>query len=407
MSSFIDLTLPRFLQYVRYHTTSDSHVNQTPSTAGQWELACSLAKELKALGVLNTELTDSCYVIAHVPATRGKEQIPTIGLVAHLDTSEEVPGKNVQPIVVEQCDGETITLQNGLFIHKQELAPYSGRSIVHTDGSTLLGADDKAGIAAIMGATEYLLKHPECAHGPFDIIFTPDEETGKSLPNFPRDKTHPAVCYTVDGGQGGELEFECFNAYKTTVKCHGVSAHTGIARGVLVNAITMAATFAAMLPRSESPESTDGRYGYYCPMEINGTLEESMLLVFTRDFESEGTTRRLEALKYFASAVEAQFPGGKVELSHIFQYGNMRKVIDTQPQVVDMLKRAYTRAGVEICLQPIRGGTDGAQLCDWGIPTPNIFTGGRNFHSRTEWLSIDELAAAASVINELIQLWAE
>jgi tripeptide aminopeptidase len=405
-----DLVVPRFLKYVTYWTTSNRRVEETPSSPGQWELAKALVEELKGLGVNDAELTAHCYVIARVPGTKGKEKTAVVGFMAHMDTAEDVSGKDVKARHVKSYDGKKIQLAGGLVLDPADdpdLAAHRGKDLIHTDGTSLLGADDKAGIAEIMAALEYLLKHPEIGHGPLEIIFTPDEETGKGLPEFPLDRIKALACYTLDGGPLGELEMECFNAYKAEIGFKGRAIHIGTARGILANAVSMAAAYAAMLPRSESPESTDGYYGYYCPMEIQGSLESARLEVFLRDFDQEGMQRRISALEAFARAVEAQFPPGKVTVEPQLQYLNMREKIEARPELVQILKQAFENAGVEPRLKPIRGGTDGSRLTQLGIPTPNIFTGGRSYHSRLEWVSVPEMAAACRVLIELIKLWGE
>ena len=398
------------MKYTRFWTTSDRHIGTTPSTQGQWDLAKYLAEELRALGINDLTLTDHCYVIARLPASSGKEQSPTLGFLAHMDTSEEVSGKDVKPCLVENYDGRPIVLGEGLRLdpaEDPELAAHRGKSLIHSDGNTLLGADDKAGIAAIMGATEYLLAHPELPHGPLELIFTPDEETGKGLPEFPHGDIRAKICYTVDGGPLGELEWECFNAWAAEIKFTGISMHLGQARGKMVNAVSMASAYASMLPRNESPEATDGRYGYYCPLSIRGDAETASLEVFIRDFDRKEGERRLAALDTYARALEAQFPGGRAEVSSRIQYCNMKEKISERPELVEKLRRAYSNLGIEIREKPVRGGTDGSRLTERGIPTPNIFTGGRNFHSRLEWLSVPEMAAACRTIVELAALWAE
>jgi tripeptide aminopeptidase len=405
-----ELIVPRFLTYAGYWTTSDRRVSETPSTPGQWDLAKLLVKELQDLGLADVELTDHCYVIARLPPTPGREHAPCVGFMAHIDTAGDVTGKDVRPILVKNYQGGAIPLSDGLTLDPKtdpELAAHVGKSIIHTDGTTLLGADDKAGIAELMAALEFLRKNPEIPHGPVEIIFTPDEETGKGLPDFPLEQIKSLGCYTLDGGPLGELEAECFNAYKADIEFKGKAIHIGTARGVLANAVSMAASYAAMLPRSESPESTDGYYGYYCPLEIRGDLEHAELEVFLRDFEKEGMGRRIAALESFARAVEAQFPSGTVTVKPQIQYLNMRDKIRERPEVMELLQQAFHKAGVEARLKPIRGGTDGSRLTELGIPTPNIFTGGRNFHSRLEWVSVDEMAAACQVVIELIRLWGE
>ena len=400
------LIIPRFLNYVRYNTESDRSIAETPSTPGQWHLARALYNELLALGLKDVKITAHCYVIAHLPASPGKEDKPCVGFLAHLDTADDVSGKDVKPQLVENYDGGKIELAGGLYLDpakEPDLAAQKGKSIIHSDGTTLLGADNKAGIAEIMAAAEYLVNNPDITHGPVEIIFTPDEETGKGLPEFPLDEIKSVCCYTVDGGAIGEIESECFNAWKADIEFCGKAIHIGHARGILANAVLMASTFAALLPRSESPEATDGYYGYYCPMEISGNLEKADLEVFLRDFEENGIERRIAALNAFAKAVEAQFPGGKVIVKTQPQYYNMKSRIDEKPDVLERLKKAVENTGIEWHLKPVRGGTDGSRLTELGIPTPNIFTGGRNFHSRLEWVSVDEMCAACRVIIELVR----
>jgi tripeptide aminopeptidase len=308
---------------------------------------------------------------------------------------------------VENYDGKLIDLGGGLCLDpslEPDLAAHRGKALIHADGGTLLGADDKAGIAIIMGAAEYFLAHPEISHGPLDLIFSPDEETGKGLPEFPLTELRAKVCYTLDGGGLGELEWECFNAWAAEIKFTGISKHLGSARGTMVNAALMASVYAAMLPRNESPEATDGYYGYYCPLSIKGDVESAVLEVYIRDFEKEEGERRVAALNTYARAVEAQFPGGKAEVSSKVQYYNMKEKINERPEVVEELRQAYASCGVPVIEKPVRGGTDGSRLTEMGIPTPNIFTGGRNYHSRLEWLSVSEMATACRVIVELVRL---
>ncbi|MDR2144671.1 MAG: peptidase T [Treponema sp.] len=415
--NFTALVVPRFLRYVKVWTTSDRHIEETPSSPGQWELARLLVKEFDGLG-LGAELTDHCYVIARLNASPGFEGKPALGFLAHLDTAQDVSGRNVKPILVEKYDGKKIVLAPAGTADRADavcldpetdpgLAAHKGKAIIHTDGTTLLGADDKAGIAEIMGAAEYLLSHPEIKHGPVEIIFSPDEETGKGLPFFPLEKIAAKACYTIDGGTLGELEAECFNAWSAQVHFSGRVIHLGHARGTLANACLMAASFAVMLPRSESPEATDAYYGYYCPTEIKGGLETAELEVYIRDFDLARAKERVEALDTFAAAVEAQFPGGSVTVEAQPQYYNIKEKIDGSPEVLARLKEAARRTGIEFTLKPVRGGTDGSKLTELGIPTPNIFTGGRNFHSVAEWVSVQDMAAACKLIVELVKVWAD
>ena len=393
---------------MRYDTESSRHIEKTPSTPGQRVLANALRDELCALGIEDVKVAEPCYVIARLPASPGKEHMPCVGFLAHLDTASDVSGKDVKPQLVQNYNGRKIELTESLCLDPSadpDLATNKGKSIIHSDGTTLLGADNKAGIAEIMGAVEYLISDPQTTHGPVEVIFTPDEETGKGLPDFPIDELKSSYCYTVDGGPLGEFESECFNAWQANIDFHGKVIHVGRARGILVNAALMASTFATLLPRSESPEATDGYYGYYCPMEISGNLEKASLEVYLRDFDSDNMERRITALKNFAKTVEAQFPGGKVIVNIQPQYYNMKLKIDEKPEVLNRLKKAAQNIGIEWHLKPIRGGTDGSRLTELGIPTPNIFTGGRNFHSRLEWISVSEMCVACELIIELIRLW--
>jgi tripeptide aminopeptidase len=331
------------------------------------------------MGIGDVEVTEHCYCIARLPAAKGGEDRPVIGFLAHLDTASDVSGRDVRPVVETR----------------------NGRTVIRSDGSTLLGADDKAGIAILMSAAAWLIAHPETPHGAIEFIFTPDEETGKGLPCFPREKVRAAACYTVDGGGEGEFEAECFNAYRAEVVFSGKIYHPGSARGLLVNAALMAADFAALLPRNESPEATDGYYGYYCLMDMAGNQEKARLTLILRDFEEAGMRRRLAALEHFARAVEARFPGGAVTIDAQETYRNMKEKIAAVPEVMDKLKKAAEAAGSGFTLKPVRGGTDGARLTELGIPTPNIFTGGYNFHSRAEWASLEEMTKACEVVIEL------
>jgi len=399
----------RLVRYASYETTSDRHAETTPTTETQWKLARLLVDELKALGVTDVTLDEHCYLIARLPASPGMEKVPSIGLMAHLDTSSDVSGKDVKARVVKNYDGKPVKLSEGWILDPAEypdLADHVGDDIVVTDGTTLLGADDKAGIAEIMTALDVLRKDASIKHGPLEIIFTPDEETGKGMDRFPLKTLQSKACYTFDGGKGGEVEAECFTAYEVKAEFTGKVIHIGSARGKLANAVAMAASFVTMLPRSEAPESTDGWYGYYCPLEMQGSLEKASVDVFLRDFSQTGMEARIEAVKAIAKAVEAQFPLGSVSLQVNKQYVNMREKLDQTPEVLERAMEAGRRAGVETVVRPIRGGTDGARLTEMGIPTPNFYTGGYNYHSRFEWASVAEMSATVDTVIELVKLWA-
>ncbi len=402
--------IERLVRYAKVDTTSDRHVEAIPSTSTQWDLARMLESELKALGVRDVSVDEHCFVVARVPATPGCEKKPTVGLMAHLDTSSEVSGTGVKPRVVQSYDGKALELSKGWTLDPaefQELKEYAGDTIVVTDGTTLLGADDKGGIAVIMTALRAALADPNRPRPPLVIIFSPDEETGKGMDGFPRGKVTMDACYTFDGGRGGEIESECFTAYEAKLAFAGKSSHPGYARGVMANAASMAASLAAMLPRSESPEATDGWFGYYYPHEIHGGVESATLDILLRDFTDEGMARRQETIKALATAVEAQFPGGKVKVEFKKQYLNMKKRLDESPRVLEILYEAARKAGAEPYSKPIRGGTDGARLTEMGIPTPNVFAGMHNFHGRHEWASASEMVLAVDTTLELIDLWAK
>ena len=400
----------RFVSYAKIDTQSNRHAEEKPTTKGQWDLARTLERELREMGVPHVELDDRCYLIARLPASPGKEQAPCIGLMAHMDTASDVSGSGVKPRIIRDYDGKAVQLSEQYILDPAEfpdLAEHVDDTIIVTDGSTLLGADDKAGVAEIMTAIAWLIKHPELEHGPIDIYFTPDEETGKGMDHFPLQKARAVACYTLDGGKAPEIEAECFNAYAVKAEFFGKVIHIGAARGKLANAVAMAASFIGMLPRSESPEATDSWYGYYCPIEVSGTIDHAWTEVYLRDFSSDRMQERIAALKAFAAAVEVQFPGGQVKLAITQQYLNMKQKLDAQPAVLEKLERAIKTAGFEPVMKPIRGGTDGSRLTEMGIPTPNLFTGGYNYHSRFEWASVSEMALAVETIINLVLIWAE
>lgn len=372
--------LERFLRYVQVWTTSDSSRaddGYQPSTDRQFIFASMLKKELEDLGLSDVSVTDKCYVYARLPASKGAKSEP-LCLLAHLDTVEECSGQNVKPVLTKK-DGDTI---------------------ISTDGTTLLGADDKAGIAEIMETLAFFKANPAAEHGEIEICFSPDEETGHGMDNVPLNLIKSRQAYTVDGGNCGEIETECFNAFKTEVTFYGVSSHTGTARGKMVNAAVMAANFVASLPRHQAPETTEGFEGFFAPMEISGTIETAKVTVFLRDFTEKGMQERKLLAETLAKTVAQSF-GGKVEVKHTFQYANMKEKLKNSPQTVERLVEACRASGIEPVFPPIRGGTDGSKLTEKGIPTPNIFTGGHDFHSRSEWASLNEMCKALEVLIRL------
>ncbi|MEW5814220.1 MAG: peptidase T [Spirochaetota bacterium] len=403
--------LERFIRYVKIDTTSYKHREKIPSTPGQWTLLKDLVTELKDFRITAVDLDENGYLIGRIPSNITSEKNPpAIGFMAHVDTSSDVSGTNVLPRIHRDYDGKPIYLKGDQVLDPAgtpSLLNYRGDTIITSDGSTLLGADDKAGVAEIMTAAAWLQKNPHFPHGTVEIIFTPDEETGRGLDYFPVKKLESRYCYTLDGDGEGTVEAECFNGYTVFVTIKGVVIHTGIARGKLRNAVTMAGAFVNMLPRNESPEATDLRYGFYCPVEIRGELGEAKIEIYLRDYEKEEIERRIEVLKRIALAVEGMFPGGKVELEVRKMYSNMRDYINKNNKVLDLLDLAIRRAGAEPVKKSIRGGTEGARLSEMGIPAPNIFNGGSNFHSTLEWASLSAMGKACKTIINLISLWAE
>ena len=403
--------LENFLSYIKIWTTSDSQKADEglqPSTERQFDLANHIKNQLEALKI-ESHITQKGYLCARIPATKGYENCASVGFLAHLDTAGEVSGENVNPKILENYDGKSITLNDEISIIIEEnpqLAKCKGQTIITTDGTTLLGADDKAGIAEIMTAIQ-ILQDKNIPHGQIEIIFSPDEETGHGMDNVPLDWLESKQCYTVDGGDLGEIEAECFNAYKSEITFTGKALHTGSARPNMVNAVTMASKFVSMLPQNESPEATDGYLGFYAPMEISGSMESATVTVFLRDFEDSGMNRRIETIDSLAQTCKSLFPNGNVEVKHTFQYKNMKQVLDKNPHVMQNLIDAVKNVGIEPVIRPIRGGTDGSRLSEMGIPTPNIFTGGHNFHSRTEWACLEQMEYSVKTILELIKIYSE
>ncbi len=411
--------LDRFLRYAEIGTPSDRHRAdaQTLSTEEQWKLIRLLEAELKSLGVPWVEVTEYGFLIARfdsnlktIPARVGIAEPPAIAFIAHVDTASDVPGDPVTPVVHENYSGERIELTPHAVLDpavQPRLFRYKGDTIITSDGTTLLGADDKAGVAELISAAEYLVQHPELPHGILEFIFTPDEETGKGMERFPFDRVKSRIAYTLDGDGEGTVEYECFHAYRAAVRCTGVGAHLGYARGKMVNAVSMAASFVSFLPRSESPEATDGRFGYYCPLELEGNTTQAQIDIFLRDYELEEIQRRIQTLEAIGRAVEAAFPGGKVEIVTEKQYLNMRDAFSKDSRIVGFLDEAIRDTGIEPVHTSIRGGTDGARLSEMGIPTPNMFSGGSDFHSLIEWVPLSAMVRAAETVIHLVRRWAE
>lgn len=407
LSSLENDVLERFLRYVKIFTTSSHESTSKPSTSRQWDLLKLLEAEARTLGWSDLFVDSHGYVIVRIPSNQPGDQ-PTVAFLAHVDTAEDAPGENVQPRV-HHYQGGNLEVGNGFVLtaaNAPELAAYTGRRVVTSDGTTLLGADDKAGVAEIMAAARFFQENPTWPRPHLELIFTSDEEVGRGVEDFPWNQVKAKQAYTLDGGDRGSVELECYHAVMVKVKITGRAWHPGYARGQMVNAASMAAAFMTMIPRSESPEATDGRYGCLWVNDLRGAVETATLDIRIRDFEEKECTRRVEMLRAIGRAVEAAFPGGKVDLEEHLQYRNMKPGLDARPEVTEKLDQAIRAIGLEPVHTAIRGGTDGARLTELGLPTPNIFAGGLNFHSRTEWVAVDSLTAAARVILELSRLWA-
>ena len=410
MSNFpySETILKRFLRYTAINTMSDPHVtDKRPSTDGQLELLGMLYNELKDLGIQDVMFDEKGYVVAKIASNVDKETTP-IAFMAHVDTADDVWGNDVKPRVIENYDGNVVTLNEEYSLDPVEhpdLKNEIGSTIVVTNGETLLGGDDKSGVAIIMSLAEYLMSHKEVKHGCVELIFTSDEEIGSGMDAFDMSFIDAQVCYTIDGNGGGEIEGECFNAATVKVDFTGIPYHLGAARGRLVNSVTMAATFMNAIPLSESPEATDGRYGYYSVDDIKGTIVHTSLIYYVRDFDSERLEQRIDTLKSVGQCIEKLFPGGKVSLSATHSYSNMAQGIKENPEVMDSIFTSAKRIDLPLVEKIIRGGTDGARLTSMGVPTPNIFTGAHNLHSRYEWLSIKQATHSALLVEEIVNYW--
>ena len=400
----------RFLNYVKFDTQSDELTNLTPSTPGQMIFAQALEKELKKMGLQNISLDENGYLMATLPSNIDKK-VPTVGFIAHLDTSPDMSGRHVNPRIVENYDGGDIVLDEaaGVVLSPSdfpELTDYKGQSLIVTDGKTLLGADDKAGIAEIIAAIEHLQNHPEIKHGDIRIAFNPDEEIGLGAHKFDVQRFGADWAYTMDGGAIGELEFENFNAASVKVSFKGRNVHPGYAKHKMINSIRIANQFCIMLPRWETPEHTEGYEGFYHLIGFEGTVEETKLTYIIRDHDRDRFERRKKELEHLTRKINHEYPGcASIEIKD--QYYNMREKIEPVMHVVDIAKQAMKNAGVKPKVQPIRGGTDGAQLSFKGLPCPNIFAGGLNFHGRYEFVPIPSMEKAADVIVEICKLVAQ
>ena len=396
----------RFLKYVGFCTTSDDQTNMTPSTPGQMELANYIANELKEIGMQEVTLDANGYLMATLPAnTEGK---PTIGFIAHFDTSSDACGKNVKAHIVHNYDGNDIVLnaENNIVFEVAkypEILDYKGQDIIMTDGTTLLGADDKAGLAEIVTACEYLIQHPEIKHGKIRVGFTPDEEIGQGADHFDVQQFGCDFAYTMDGGAIGELEYENFNAAGCKITVHGVNVHPGYGYHKMINSMRIANHFAMMLPRWETPEHTQGYEGFYHLVGMNGSVELTTLQYIIRDHDRARFESRKREMEHLARKINQEYGEGTVEVEIRDQYYNMREKVEPVMHIVTLVEEAMKELGITPKIQPIRGGTDGARLSFEGLPCPNIFAGGANFHSRFEYLPIPSMEKAMQLILQIVQ----
>lgn len=402
MSDIKDKMLQRFLKYVTFDTESCDDAAAVPTTPGQMTFAEYLKEELQAMGLAEIELDEKGYLYATLPSNSSKE-LPTIGFISHLDTSPDMSGKNVCPRVVEAYGGGNVVLneKDDIILSTAdfpEILNYRGHDLVVTDGHTLLGADDKAGIAEIVSAVEYLQAHPEIEHGKVRIAFNPDEEIGRGAHNFNVPLFACDWAYTVDGSAEGEIEFENFNAGSASFAIQGCNVHPGYAKGKMLNALRVATEIVKSIPATESPECTDGYQGFYHLMSINGGVDSAEVSYIIRDHCRETFERRMAYIRKVADGINAKYGAGVLTLTLKEQYRNMREQVEPKMYIIDLAKMAMEKAGVKPVVKPIRGGTDGAQLSFMGLPCPNLFAGGINFHSRYEFVSVQVMEKAVMTI---------
>lgn len=397
----------RFLKYVTFATQSDEESGITPSTSGQRVFAEALVKELEALGLEEISLDDNSYLMATLPSNMEDKEVPTIGFISHLDTSPDMSGEGVKPRIVSYAGGdivlneaENIVLSPRMF---PEMEQYIGQNLIVTDGTTLLGADDKAGVAAIISAVAYLKEHPEIKHGKIRIGFTPDEEIGAGSDHFDVEKFGCEFAYTVDGGEIGELEYENFNAAAAKVVFSGRNVHPGTAKDKMVNASLLAVEFASMLPADQRPETTEGYEGFFHLTTMVGSVEQAILQYIVRDHSRELFEQKKQLLEQITAQLNKKYPG-MVSLEMHDQYYNMREIVEPKKYIVDLASEAMEAVGVKPQIKPIRGGTDGARLSFMGLPCPNLFTGGHNFHGRYEYIPIPSLQKSMETVVKIAEL---
>ncbi|MBE6225419.1 MAG: peptidase T [Bacteroidales bacterium] len=402
--------LDKFLRYVAVETTSNDESDSQPSSACQLDLLRMLADELNAMGVKAT-LDEWGYVMATIPSNIDKD-VPAVGFIAHVDTAPDASGKDIKPQIIENYNGEDIVLNASLGIKLPvadfpEIKQYVGQTLITTDGTTLLGADDKAGVAEIMSAVEYIVEHPEFKHGEIKIGFTPDEEIGRGVDKFDVEKFGAKYAYTMDGGQIGELEYENFNAAGAKIHIQGRNVHPGYAKDKMINAIIIAMELNGMLPVQQRPEFTAGYEGFFHVTGINGAVEQATVSYIIRDHSMEKFEQKKSLMKDVVAFINAKYGEGTATLDMKDQYYNMREQVEPHYHIVEKAMKAMEMAGIRPQVQPIRGGTDGARLSFMGLPCPNIFAGGHNFHGKLEYLPLQSMEKASEVVLNIIRLYAE
>jgi tripeptide aminopeptidase len=403
--------IERFISYVTVDTESDPESMTTPSSIKQWDLANALVEELKSIGLEDVTIDNNAYIMATL-ASNVSHEVPVIGFISHFDTTPDFTGANVKPKIIENYDGKDIVLNKSENIilspsDFDDLLMYKGQTLITTDGTTLLGADDKAGIAEIISAMEYSINHPEVKHGKIRIGFTPDEEIGRGAHKFDVSKFGAAWAYTMDGSQVGELEYENFNAAGAEVTIKGKIVHPGYAKGKMINSMYIATQFINALPRIETPEHTEGRQGFFHLHNMKGEVDSTKLQYIIRDHDSSHFEARKEMIQKLADDINAQYGALVVSVETKDQYFNMREKIEPVMHIVGIAKEAMEMAGIEPLIKPIRGGTDGSQLSFMGLPCPNIFAGGHNFHGRYEYVPVESMLKAIEVIVNIVQLAAK
>ena len=401
--------IDRFIKYIKIDTQSDPESTSTPSTLKQWDLAHELVKELKHIGMEEVTIDKNAYIMATLPSNV-EHEVPTIGFISHFDTTPDFSGTNVNPQIIPNYDGKDILLnaEENIILspdYFEDLKQYKGQTLITTDGTTLLGADDKAGITEIITAMEYLIKHPELKHGKIRVGFTPDEEIGRGAHKFDVEKFGAQWAYTMDGSQIGELEYENFNAAGAKIVIAGKSVHPGYAKGKMVNSIVIANAFMALLPAAETPENTIDREGFFHVHQMNGGIEQTVLELIVRDHNSEKFEERKELLLEITKTLNARH-GDYIQLEIRDQYFNMKEKITPVMHIVDIAKEAMVQLGITPIIKPIRGGTDGSQLSFMGLPCPNIFAGGHNFHGKYEYVPLESMQKATEVIVKICELTA-